>query len=164
MFVEALISQQVASAISCVGQWLHIYFNQLCWNKSKSAKKKKYENNKKRQVLFLKGKRNSNNGTKLILSLKLFLITILKECLCWLVKSTDCCHYFLTEQQTHTWTLLPTAVTSNTSAREYCFFLILFCFLFFLSLTAARYRFCLICHSPAPLQAILPHKVAWLFF
>ena len=110
-----------------MGQWLHIYFNQLCWNKSKSAKKKKKnENNKKRQVLFLKGKRNSNNGTKLILSLKLFLISILKECLCWLVKSTDCCHYFLTEQQTHTWTLLPTAVTSNTSAREYCYFFIYF--------------------------------------
>lgn len=28
----------------------------------------------------------------------------------------------LTEQQTHTWTLLQTAVTSNTSAQEYCLF------------------------------------------
>lgn len=55
-----------------------------------------------------------------------FFITIFKEHLCWLVKSTDYCHYILTELQTHTWTLLPIAVTSNTFMQAYLFFLFFF--------------------------------------
>lgn len=53
-------------------------------------------------------------------------ITIFKECLCWLIKSTDCCHYSPTEQQTHTPALLPAAASSNTSAWEYLFFVVVF--------------------------------------
>ncbi len=73
------------------------------------------------QVFLLKGHKHCNNSTKLQVSLKLCLITIFKERLCWLVKNTDYWHYFLTEQHIHTWTLLPTAATSNTSAWEYLF-------------------------------------------
>lgn len=86
--------------------------------------------------------------------IRLFLIGILKEFLCWLVKPTDCCHYFQTEQEAHTWTPLLTAAMSNI------------CLGIFVSsfLAAEYYRFCFICHLPAPLEAILPHKVACLFF
>lgn len=64
-------------------------------------------------------------------------------------------HHFPTDHQT----LPPTAGTVNVSI------------LFFFSSSPSRsptaecYRFCIIPpHSPAPLRAASPHKVAWLFF